>query len=361
MKFVLFGNDCEKNAAIRYRVQAWARRLADDGHRVIVCLPGNVRARERWYDGQSRISKLLYLAYYFMLRVLQLRHAVGADAVFFRGPVFPYGPPIFERIISVICPRMVFDIDDALWEPPVNVDSPFLRFVDFGWVDKMCALCRRAVVGNRHLAEHVSQRMAEERIVIVPTCIDMTLHTEKAYPAPEGRPVVLGWTGLRNNLAHLRVAEPAIQSLAKRYDIVLSIATGGCDYALEGVRVERHEWKAAHEIDYLKNADIGLMPLEDSPRARGKCAFKALQHMAVGTPCVISPVGMNTEIVEDGISGYLAVTTEEWEDRLERMIRDASLREHMGRAARDTVLSRYTHDVHYPAFRQTLVELGGER
>jgi glycosyltransferase involved in cell wall biosynthesis len=360
MKFVLFGNDCEKNAAIRYRVQAWARRLADDGHAVIVCLPGSVRTREQWYDGQSRMSKLLYLAYYFLLRIAQLRHVIGADAVFFRGPVFPYGPPLFEHFISILCPRMVFDIDDALWEPPVNVDSPFLRFVDFGWVDKMCRLCRRAIVGNRHLSDHVSKRMAAENVVIIPTCIDMSIHTEKTWPPDDGRPVVLGWTGLRNNLAHLRVAEPAIQALAKKYNIVLSIATGGGHYELDGVTIERHEWKAAHEIDYLRNADIGLMPLEDSPRARGKCAFKALQHMAVGTPCVISPVGMNTEIVEDGVTGYFATTTEEWQDRLERMICDAALRERMGRAARETVLTRYAHEVHYPAFRHTLETLGGK-
>jgi len=140
VKFVLFGNDTAKNAAIRYRVIAWADRLTAEGHRCVVCLPASIPLFERLYNGRSRISKTFYFLLVLLRRLLDIRHVVGADAVFFRGPVFPYGPPILEHVIHFLNPRMVFDIDDAVWEPPAHVVSPFVSLIDYGWVRKMCTM-----------------------------------------------------------------------------------------------------------------------------------------------------------------------------------------------------------------------------
>ncbi len=96
------------------------------------------------------------------------------------------------------------------------------------------------------------------------------------------------------------------------------------------------------------------MPLEDTPRARGKCAFKALQYMGVGTPVVLSPVGMNADVVKDGVTGFLADSMDEWRNKLERLILDSALRERMGCAARQAVEERYSIDAHYQSFRQVM-------
>lgn len=350
MRIVFFGNAPVSNAAIRYRVVKFAAMFEADGHQCAICLPSGPDLRERLWNRGSRWTKLLYLLLQLGRRIAQLRHVPGADVVYLRGPVFPYGPPIFERIIHALNPRMVFDIDDAIWEPPAHVDSPFLRFVDFGWVRKMAALCAHVVVGNAYLENYV--RPLNPNITIVPTCIDMDLHHAKTYTKKEG-PVVLGWTGLRNNLGHLDIIEPVLQELARKHPLRLSVASGG-PYRLDGVDVENHYWTIEHEIDYLVEADIGLMPLKDTPRARGKCAFKALQHMGVGTPAVISPVGMNAEVIEDGVNGFLANTPEEWKEKLERLIVDPQLRRRMGEAARKTVQERYSHEANYPKLKAAL-------
>ena len=357
MKFVLFGNAPEKIAAIRYRVITFAEMLEADGHRCVVCLPASVATKERLWDRGNRLTKLLYLLLVLLRRIAQLRHVVGADAVFFRGPMFEYGPPVLERIVHALNPRMVFDIDDAIWEPPAHVDSPFMRFMDFGWVRKMAGMCRHAVVGNEYLRDYVLQ--FNPQVTIVPTCVDMTKHTEKDYRTHRG-PVVLGWTGLKDNLGYMEPIEAVLQELAAKYPLKIHVATGR-PYALEGVEVENEYWTMAHEIDYLRGADIGLMPLKDTPRARGKCAFKAIQYMAVGVPPVISPVGMNATVIEDGVNGFLADTPEEWRDKLERLIADPELRERMGRAARKTAQERYSHEANYPRFRQVMETVGGGR
>ena len=259
---------------------------------------------------------------------------------------------MFERIIHALNPHMIYDIDDAVWERPAYVSSFALKLHDFDWIWKMCRLCKHGIVGNEHLKAHVEKH--NPAVTIIPTCVDMDVHTAKTYPPPaENRPVTLGWTGLSNNLGYFEVIKDVLRELAEKHAFVLQIASNS-PYTLEGVEVVNRRWELACEADYLKEPDVGLMPLVDSPRARGKCAFKALEFMAVGTPCVISPVGMNKDIIEDGKTGFLADSPEAWHDTLERLIVDPALRERMGRAARQFVIKHYAHEVHYPRLRDVL-------
>jgi glycosyltransferase involved in cell wall biosynthesis len=101
-------------------------------------------------------------------------------------------------------------------------------------------------------------------------------------------------------------------------------------------------WREASEIDDLCAIDIGLMPLPDDEWAKGKCGLKALQFMALELPVVTSPVGVNTEIIDDGVNGLLAATEEGWFSRLSELVGAAERRIALGRAARQTVVSRYS-------------------
>ncbi|MCL4217500.1 MAG: glycosyltransferase family 4 protein [Candidatus Hydrogenedentes bacterium] len=352
MRFVLFGNAALNNAAIRYRVVKFSEMLEADGHTCQVCLLSSFPLWERLWERGNKFTKALYVALTTLNRIGQLRHVFAADAVFFRGPLmaYGYGPPALERIVHFINPRMVFDIDDAVWEPPDGVDSPFLAIVDLDWIWKMCRMCRRGIVGNTYLKENVEKH--NPNVTIIPTCIDMDIHTQKTYGSSDG-PVVLGWTGVHNNLVYMDVIADVLKELAQKHDLVLSVASNR-PYDLDGVKVVNYRWHKSDEIKYLQDADIGLMPLEHSRCALGKCAFKALQHMGVGTPCVITPVGMNAEVVEDGVNGFLADSPEEWYAKLESLILDAALRERMGRAARQTVIEKYSHQANYPKFKRVM-------
>jgi glycosyltransferase involved in cell wall biosynthesis len=81
---------------------------------------------------------------------------------------------------------------------------------------------------------------------------------------------------------------------------------------LPGIPVEFIEWSADNEIKYLKSAHVGIMPLPDRHWERGKCGFKIIQYMASKIPVVASPVGVNSNIVEHGVNGYLATTLDDW-------------------------------------------------
>ncbi|MDD4214679.1 MAG: glycosyltransferase, partial [Bacteroidales bacterium] len=88
--------------------------------------------------------------------------------------------------------------------------------------------------------------------------------------------------------------------------------------------------------------DIGIMPLPDDEWSRGKCGFKGLQYMALGIPAVLSPVGVNTEIVQDGVNGFLAANDEEWIEKLSLLIESPDLRKKIGLNGRKTIVEKYS-------------------
>ena len=94
--------------------------------------------------------------------------------------------------------------------------------------------------------------------------------------------------------------------------------------------------------------DIGIMPLTDTPWARGKCGYKLIQYMACGIPVIASPVGVNAELVEHGVNGFLASSDAEWAETLQTLLHDPDLRARMGEAGRRKVEREYSLQVWGP-------------
>jgi glycosyltransferase involved in cell wall biosynthesis len=123
---------------------------------------------------------------------------------------------------------------------------------------------------------------------------------------------------------------------------------------MPGLDVQLVPWRAETEVPALSAIDVGLMPLPDDEWSRGKCGLKALQYMALGIPPVVSPVGVNSAIVQDGINGFHACTDEEWVDRIALLLRDPELRRRLGAAARLTVETTYSARVQAPRMAAVL-------
>ena len=101
------------------------------------------------------------------------------------------------------------------------------------------------------------------------------------------------------------------------------------------------------------------MPLHDGPFERGKCGYKLIQYMASGLPVVASPIGVNREIVENDINGYLASTESEWFDALYKLKTNMEKRQQMGLAGRKKVETDYNIHITAPRlldFFQRVVE-----
>lgn len=157
----------------------------------------------------------------------------------------------------------------------------------------------------------------------------------------------MGWTGSYSSAQYLEVVREALERLRKRVDFRV-VVVGGSGFRPAGVTVEERPWRSETEVEDLLDIDVGMMPLPDTDWERGKCGLKALQYMALGIATIVSPVGVNAEIVEPGRNGFHARSTEEWEDSLLRLLTEPDLRERLGQAGRRTVEEGYSADRHGP-------------
>jgi glycosyltransferase involved in cell wall biosynthesis len=102
------------------------------------------------------------------------------------------------------------------------------------------------------------------------------------------------------------------------------------------------QWNEASEIVDLLEMHIGIMPLKADAWSEGKCGFKLIQYLSLGIPAVANPVGVNKNIIENEVTGFLCSTVEEWENALTKLIKDSHLRKKMGEKGRDKIVSSYS-------------------
>jgi glycosyltransferase involved in cell wall biosynthesis len=100
--------------------------------------------------------------------------------------------------------------------------------------------------------------------------------------------------------------------------------------------------------------DIGIMPLVDDEFQRGKCGLKLLQYMAAGLPTIGSPVGVNAEIIDEPLTGFLPRTDEQWRQALTALILDGTRRRQMGKAGRERCVAHYSLDGWLPSLDHLL-------
>ena len=130
--------------------------------------------------------------------------------------------------------------------------------------------------------------------------------------------------------------------MATRHPFTLRVSGAGRQVSFPGLDVEDLPWSLADEVRLFNTCDIGVYPLTDDDWSRGKCGFKAIQFMSCGVPVVAAAVGVNREIIEDGVNGFLASTATEWVEKLERLLTDPALRTSFAAAGRRTIEARYS-------------------
>ena len=130
------------------------------------------------------------------------------------------------------------------------------------------------------------------------------------YPT-EARDFVIGWIGSQSTTRYLVPLLTVLQQATGWEETSLRLVGSG-ELNLPGVAADIMDWSESSEVHAVQSFTVGIMPLQDDPWARGKCGYKLIQYMACGLPVVASPVGVNGEIVEHGVSGFLADTEAEW-------------------------------------------------
>jgi len=192
-------------------------------------------------------------------------------------------------------------------------------------------------------------------VTVIPTVID-TLRYQPRPMLPDPAQVTIGWVGRWSSSFYLDPLIPVFRELCARYPQIQIKLIGAGEKQWPGVRVVCQPWRLEREVEDLQSFDIGIMPLDDDEYSRYKCGFKMLQYMGIGIPAVVSPVGVNRDVIHDGVNGFLASTSEAWLNKLSLLIEKPELRARLGGAGRQTVEAHYSLAGALPVMQRVLQE-----
>jgi glycosyltransferase involved in cell wall biosynthesis len=303
---------------------------------------------------KNRKHELMAVAKGIVRRVIDLVTSGKYDLLWIEKELFPWFPFFVEKILEART-RYLADYDDAIFH---NYDIHPRRVVQLLLGRKIDAVMANAdivTVGNEYLAERARSAGAA-RVEILPSVIDL-----ERYPLVESavnESFTIGWIGSPSTAKHLLEAETALKAVCRnRGGKVVLVGAG--ENPFNGLLATIRDWDEATETGEIANFDVGIMPLPDNRWERGKCGFKLIQYLAGRKPVVASPVGVNREIVVDGVNGFLASSHDDWVRALERLKSDPELRKTMGANGRQMVEERYCLKVTAPRLHRLLLEAAG--
>jgi glycosyltransferase involved in cell wall biosynthesis len=267
--------------------------------------------------------------------------AFWADVVVLQKLVLREG---FFNLLKRANKNLVFDMDDAIYTPADSLaDDPRAQGryeIIRRRLHHTLGGVRSVIAGNAYLADYAGRFAGT--VNVLPTSVDTADYTPQPV-SQDKSPVVIGWIGSRENLFDFQPVKDALNRVLKKLGDRARLKIVSAEtLALEDAEVIFEPWSLEKEKDALYSFDIGLMPLKDTERTRGRCAFKAILYMAAGIPVIASPVGAAVEVVEHEKSGILAAAPAEWTAWIERLVSDPKLRSSLGAAGRQRAEEKYS-------------------
>ena len=226
----------------------------------------------------------------------------------------------------------VFDVDDAIW---LRRGGGFAR--------RLAGRMDIVVAGNDYLAEWFGRYCPD--VEILPTAVDCDRFVPRSEPGTNGKPLVFGWTGTSGNFPFLYEIEPALaRVMREKPDVRFHVSSDKRPRFrhLPNDRVEFVPWSPDNEVAFIQSLDVGLMPLTDNEWSRGKCAYKMLLYLSCGIPVLVSPVGMNTQVLHEAEVGLGARDPDEWRKNLLALLSDDGGRKEMGANGRELVVGKFS-------------------
>ena len=272
---------------------------------------------------------------------VQLRKLVGqlqGRTLLLNRSASPFSSGTLETALLKSAAHSVYDFDDAIY---IDGASSFQRFwsAEKAWTRSVRA-ADVVIAGSEVLAEEASK--FRDDVVMIPSCVEPFRYGRKAsYEISENPRAV--WIGSPATEPFLARLSEELLALNSRYGLRLSVISAGNSSLgrLDSI-IDRHAWVPDTFYEQIASADIGLMPLPDTPLTRGKCAYKLLQYGAAGLPVVGTPVGANTSAIQR-MGGLAAGTPSEWGEAIASIIEmNDNERSNMGARARVAVEKHYS-------------------
>lgn len=352
-----------ESAATRYRLVQFVEPLKQKGIELAFSPFLNSDQFRQFYRKDNLLRKLSGVVPPIAERISGTLKVRNFDLIFIQREAMFFGPGIFESIYQKIgSVPSILDLDDATYvryiSPTYGRFGSLFKF--FGKTDNLIKRADTVICGNRFIAEYVEEKGT--KAVIIPTVVD----TDKFCPVDKSNDIpVIGWIGTHSTFPFLASLFPVLEKLARKHKFALKIVGAGQDkIEIEGVRIENLKWNLERELSDFQSFDIGLYPIKVGGSATkdwvaGKSGFKAIQYMAVGIPFVMTPIGVNAEIGEPGVTHFSASGEEDWYNALDKLLTDKNLAKEMGENARAHSLANYKVSAQADILAETMLECVG--
>ncbi len=344
---------------------------------------------------------------YRVLRYLDAARAAGFQAEW--KAAAPVGPPDLDGASVVVLWRVphgghvhgiieyarvrgatiVFDVDDLMFRPEMAVVdiidgirsqkfSEMQTQAFFTQIGRTLKACDLVTCPTEELAHHA--RLMGRPAYVLPNGFDHDSHDlarrARADWAEVGDDLLrIGYAGgSRTHQRDFAVAVPAIaRVLAENPQARLTIFKDKSsgeglvlmdEFPQFAALADRVEWRdlvplAALPTELARFA-VNIAPLEaHNPFCEAKSELKFFEAALAGVPTIASPSGPFTRAIEEGITGLLARTEEEWYTALTRLLGDAALRARMAQAAYHVSLGRFGPQTRASAWSMMLAQLRG--
>ena len=326
----------------RFRFEQFINYFIEQGFDITFSSVINPWDDKIFYQKGKYIFKIWIGFKAFFIRLRDVLRANQYDIVLVYREAHFIGSTIFERLFAKSRAKLVFDFDDAIWLNDTSDGNRNLRWLKKPEkTGKIVKLSDLVITGNSYLANYA--HIFNQNVLIIPTTINTNYH--KTFKQTTKTPICIGWTGSSTTIKHFDLAVPFLKRLKEIYKETISFKIiVDIDYYQPDLNLKSTRWTEETEISELDKIDIGIMPLPDDNWSKGKCGFKGIQYMALEKPTVMSPVGVNVDIINDGKNGYLASSDKEWIEKLSALIESEELKQKIGKAGRKTIVEKYSLD-----------------
>ena len=323
----------------RFRFEHYLPLLEKEGIHFTIRPFLSLWGRKALYSKGNIFKKIVAMTGGYGRRFTDLFRLSGFDYIYIHRWAATAGPPVFEWIIAKIFrKKIIYDFDDAIWVKESAYNKKFLAAKFLGKVAKICKWSHTVTVGNEYLKGFAVKY--NKNIILLPTVVNTETVHGKIQEQTSVNPAV-GWTGSFSTLIYLDMLVPVLQRLQEKNNFTFYVIADK-DPQLPLKNYQFIKWNKETETEDLLRFHIGLMPLTDDEITRGKCGFKAIQYMALGMPALVSPVGVNIDIVDHGINGFVCKELDDWEKYIMQLLENADMRCKMSRAARDKIEKKYS-------------------
>jgi glycosyltransferase involved in cell wall biosynthesis len=333
-----------EDGSSRYRIYQFLPLLKQWGFECEVRPFSTPRLFKAIREGGSWLAKLLPTLSCTFRRAFDIRQAADFDLVVIHREAFPFFAPFAERMVLHRQPKVVFGLDDAIYvghDHKMYKYSWLYKFKYGSGLNEVLERSQLVMAGSQTIAEHVLQY--NPRVVVIPTVVDLDKYPYKLPEENADGVITVGWYGSDSTSPYLRHLLPGLLRLADANPGRVRFRFFGdhrLDIPLPSTEIS--PFRLETEIQDLQSIDIGIMPLPDTEWTRAKCAFKAIQYMALGIPAVVSPIGMSGDLVRNDFNGLHANDAEEWFSQLHRLVNDLQLRRRLATAGRRTIEDYYS-------------------